>query len=79
MTVYTVSEVAELFQVDGDTVRAWIVSGRLKALNLAEPGKRAQYRVTEEQLADFQARCTVVRMPIKRRKRAPEPRRRWLA
>lgn len=80
MMVYTVPQLAELFHVKSDTVRAWIASGRLSAINLAQPGKRAQYRITQEQLAEFQARCTVVKLPTKqRRQRSEEPRRQWFA
>jgi hypothetical protein len=65
--MHTVPQLAELFQVKPDTVRAWIVNGRLKAQNLAGPGKRAQYRVTDEQLAAFQGHCAVVKIEKPRR------------
>jgi len=69
----TPPQVAKLLQVKPDTVRAWIVSGRMPALNLALPGKRAQYRITQEQLNQFQARCTVVKAekPQSRRQTIP--------
>ncbi|MGD9722908.1 MAG: helix-turn-helix domain-containing protein [Pirellulales bacterium] len=68
MTVYTVPQLAEMLQAKADTIRQWIVSGRLPALNLARPGQRAMYRVTAEQLAEFQGRCAVVKIEKSRRK-----------
>lgn len=60
---YTTKQVAEILKLSADTVRAMILTGRMKALNLAQPGKRPQYRVTAEQLAEFQARATILKAP----------------
>ena len=46
----TVSEVAQLFRVDGTTVRRWIKNGALKAVSLPHAGRRQSYRVQKETL-----------------------------
>lgn len=74
---YTTAEVAEVLKLSPDTVRGLIVSGRLQALNLAEPGKRAQYRVTAEQLAEYQQRTTIAKFPIRRKKKPRLAAGRW--
>lgn len=54
---YTVAQVAELLQVNPETVRRWIRSGELRGLGL---GDKAGYRIEQSDLRDF----------IERRKRA---------
>ena len=46
----TVQQIAELFQVNEETVRRWIRSGALPVLNL---GVRAGYRIRREDLDRF--------------------------
>lgn len=75
----TPSDVAAEFAVDADTVRGWIVSGRLLAINTAAPGKRACYRIEQEAIDEFKSRSAIVKLPIKRRKKRLEPRRQWFA
>lgn len=59
--IYTTAEVAAILKLSPDTVRALILRGQLSALNLAKPGSRPQYRVTAEQLAEYQRRATILR------------------
>jgi excisionase family DNA binding protein len=47
----TVAQVAEELQVDQETVRRWIRSNELKALNLG--GRRPDYRLRRDDLAAF--------------------------
>jgi excisionase family DNA binding protein len=49
-TLYTVEEVAARLGVHPDTVRRWIKSGELRAINL---GGRAGYRITEQAYKQF--------------------------
>lgn len=58
---FTPPEVAKRLGVSPDTVRGWIASGALKAVNVAGPGKRPSHRISPEALAEFE------------RRRAPEP------
>lgn len=60
--IYTVPEAAKLLHVSKDKLRAWIVAGRLQAANVNERGKRPSYRISDMQLADFLAKCSVVTM-----------------
>ncbi len=48
--LYTVEEVATQLSVHPETVRNWIKSGQLAAINL---GGAAGYRISESDLADF--------------------------
>lgn len=41
----TVAEFAEILRVDDTTVRRWIVSGALSAVQLPHSGKRRAYRI----------------------------------
>lgn len=50
MRTYTVKEIASEFGIDGETVRRWIRSGKLKA---TQSSKKEGYIVTEESLANF--------------------------
>ena len=47
----TVAQVAEELQVDQETVRRWIRSNELKALNLG--GRRPDYRLRRDDLEAF--------------------------
>jgi excisionase family DNA binding protein len=57
----TPPEVAKQLGVSADTVRGWISSGALKAVNVAGPGKRPSHLISPDALAEFE------------RRRAPEP------
>lgn len=71
----TVEAVAELFEVDRDTVYAWIESGELKAINVAKRpnAKRKTYRISSEAVESFQQLRTKEKVQPKgnRTKRAP--------
>lgn len=54
-TAYTVPQLAKLWQVKPDYIRAFINNGRLKAFNVALKGNRCHWRVTAEAAADFVA------------------------
>jgi excisionase family DNA binding protein len=57
---FRVREVAARLRVDQHRVLAWIRSGRLRALNVAEgTGKKARWRVTPEALAEFEVARTI--------------------
>jgi excisionase family DNA binding protein len=59
--------VAERYGVSPDTVRLWIESGRLTAKNVARPGRRPRYRISEAALIEFD-RTSRVERPTTRRK-----------
>lgn len=48
--IYTVEDIAKMFSVHPETVRGWIKSGQLKAINL---GGAAGYRIYETDLQEF--------------------------
>jgi excisionase family DNA binding protein len=48
--LYTVEEIATRLSVHPDTVRRWIKSGELRAINL---GARAGYRIPKSALDEF--------------------------
>ncbi len=47
----TVAEVADILRVDDTTVRRWIKSGAMEAVELPHVNKRRAYRVKRETLA----------------------------
>ncbi len=47
--LYTTNDVAEMFAVTPETVRNWIIKGKLKAVQTPSQ----QYRVTRPNLLDF--------------------------
>lgn len=50
----TPPQIAERYGVSPDTVRRWIESGQLRAVNIASPkAKRLRYRIEPEALAEF--------------------------
>jgi excisionase family DNA binding protein len=52
----TVPEVAERLRVGEDTVRGWIATEELKAINVASRGsRRPKWRISPEALAAFEA------------------------
>jgi hypothetical protein len=63
----TPAQVAKRWGVAPATVRQWIDSGELKAIDYAKPGKRPRYQIEATALADFQRR---------RRTLEPQPRER---
>lgn len=48
---YTTDEVAELLKVHRETIRRWIVSGKLHAIQL--PSERGSYRISEQDYEKF--------------------------
>lgn len=53
-TFLTTAQVAERYQVDTETVRTWIRSNRLPAINLTPNGTRARFRIREADLEQFE-------------------------
>ncbi len=45
-----IGQAAKLWQVSPTKVKRWIISGRLDAVNVGEPGKRPQYRLSPDSL-----------------------------
>jgi hypothetical protein len=68
----TPPQVAKRYGVNPDTVRSWIASNELRAVNVAAPGStRPRYRVEPEALAEFDLRRqTREKAPRQRRRRA---------
>jgi transposase len=68
---YTVADLANRFRVSPDRVRAWVRSGRLKALNVADARcGRPRFVVTPEAVAEFERQAAAATPPIPpRRKR----------
>ena len=67
----TPPQVAERYGVSPDTVRAWIISGELRAVNVGK-GKRPRHRVPVEALKELDAKHLVQVVPVvatKRRRR----------
>ena len=74
---YTPREIAESRGVSVDTVRSWIHSGQLRAVNLARAAgsRKPRWRVSETDLAAFElARSnTPAPKPTRRRRRTGRP------
>lgn len=51
LALYTTKEIAEMFSVTTETVRAWIANGTLPAIQL--PGTRGKWRVRREDAIAF--------------------------
>jgi excisionase family DNA binding protein len=69
----TTSEFAKRLRVGNDTVRGWIKSGRLGAVNTAPPGQRPRYVILPEHSEAFE-QSLVVQPPKPRparRKKTP--------
>lgn len=74
----TVNDVCARLRVNIDNVLAWIHAGELVATNVASktgPGRRATYRIEEEDLEAFiAARQTIKATPtVRRRQKARRP------
>lgn len=67
----TPPQVAKRYGVSPDTVRAWIVSGNLRAVNVGEGRQRPRYRVPAEALKELDAK-----RPARVAPKAPAQRRR---
>jgi excisionase family DNA binding protein len=68
----TPPQVAKRYGVSADTVRRWITSGNLRAVNVGEGKQRPRHRVSAEALKDFDAK----RPPRVAPKAPPQRRRR---
>jgi excisionase family DNA binding protein len=69
---FTVTEIVARLQVDRRTVLAWIRAGELRAINVVRaPGGQPRYRVTPEELADFEERRQEQPSPTRARPRRP--------
>lgn len=74
--MFTPPQIAKRLQVSEDTVRAWIRTGELPAVNFAGPkATRPRYRITEEGLATLMNRKSVENrpQPVRQEARAPLP------
>ena len=71
-TWMTPPEVAKALRVKPQTVHAWIRSGELTAINVANHGaSRPRYRISPEAFAEFELKRSVIpppKPPVKRRK-----------
>ena len=65
----TPPQAARKLGVSPDSVRGWISSGELKAVNVAGPGKRASHRISREALAEFERRRTPEPVIVRRRRK----------
>jgi excisionase family DNA binding protein len=54
LQLLTVPEAAKVLSVAQAKVSEWIKAGRLQAVNVANQGKRPQYRIPREALANLQ-------------------------
>jgi len=68
---YSVKQIVERYGVSQATVLHWLATKQLMCINVGrDPGKkRARYRVTEKQLADFESTRTPVPPAPKARRR----------
>lgn len=73
-TFLNTAQVAKRYKVDTETVRRWIRSNRLPAINLAPNGKRAQFRVRVSDLERFETLLSTQRVT-----KAAAPRRRTVS
>jgi len=64
-----VKDAATVMKVSPNTVLKWIASGRLKATNVGQPGKRPQYRIHPDALQTLGSPITE---PHPRKKLKPE-------
>lgn len=64
-------KIAKRFGVKADTVRSWIHSGELRAINVAPSGStKPSFRVSDEAIAEFQLkRGTQPPAPTRRRRK----------
>jgi len=70
----TVSDIAQRLRVGEDKIRTWIRSGKLKAINTAEPLARPRYVVLPETLEEFVcARTVAPPPPTPKRRRRQQP------
>jgi hypothetical protein len=67
----TPNEVGRVLRVSGDRVRAWIQSGQLGALNVAEPSSKPRFVILPSHLAAFERRrsAALPPKPPRRKKR----------
>jgi excisionase family DNA binding protein len=66
MTFYKIADIARILHVSRDTVRGWIGSGALSAINVGS--QKPRYRVSQEELDRFVASKTVVPVEGARRR-----------
>lgn len=61
MTYTTVPQIAERFGVKPEKIVAWIRTGELRAMNVAQrAGGRPRYRINPADLADFENRRAII-------------------
>ncbi len=61
MVVFSPPQLAKRYRVSVDKVVRWILAGELAAMNLAtRPGGRPRYKITQDAVAAFELRRSVV-------------------
>lgn len=70
----TPPQVAKRLAVDPSRVRAWIVNGSLRAINVGDGSQRPRYRISPADLAAFEAARSAGPQPkISRVRRKKDP------
>lgn len=69
----TTKEAAAMLRVSRDTIRSWIHTGSLVAVNLAPRGNRPSFRIATEELETFLRRRQVKERPVARTPRYRQP------
>jgi excisionase family DNA binding protein len=72
--MYTVQDIQRRYNVTVHTVLQWIHSGELKAVNVGRTpeGKKPRWRVSEQALAEFEAkRTSMPAVPRAKRRKRP--------
>jgi excisionase family DNA binding protein len=72
--MYTVEDLTHRFGVTVHTVLQWIHNGELKALNVGRTptGKKPRWRISEEALAEFEAKRTPTPAVPRAKRRKPQ-------
>jgi hypothetical protein len=75
----TPAEVGKKYGVTADAVRAWIAAGLLTGVNVASPtATRARWRMSELDLAEFEARRAPQPPKAQRRRRHLRANQEWV-
>ena len=69
----TPPQIAKMLRCRRETVLAWIRAGKLRALNLAGPGKRPSFRISQADFDAFTDRMAVTAAPSRASRRRQDP------